>query len=256
MTSEPTQFSLSGRKALITGASRGLGRSLAMGLALAGADVAVTARNGEQLATLTSEIRGVGRVAHFVEANMADENAPEEIVQRSIDCLGGIDIVVCNAGIDVERTALKLDLTDWRSIVSLNLEAPFRVARAAASHMIARGGGKVIFISSVYGLVGGVGESAYSSTKHALVGLTRTLALEWGRRNIQVNAIAPGFILTDMTQKVWESEAGRAFVLSRTPAGRPGMPDDLVGAAVFLASNAANYVTGHVLVVDGGYTAQ
>lgn len=249
-------FDLSGRRALVTGASRGIGRAIALCLARHGADVAVTARNKADLATLREEIAAVGRRAVTLPADLFAEDAPETIVDEAIAGLGGLDILVNNAGIDRETSALDFDLEEWRKVARFNSETPFRMSRAAARRFSVSGGGKVVMIASVLAVVGLRNDSAYIASKHAILGLTRALSLEWGRKNIQVNAIGPGFIRTEMTRSTWENEDGRKYVLARTPVNRLGEPEDIAGAAVFLASKASDFMTGQLMLVDGGWTAQ
>jgi 2-dehydro-3-deoxy-D-gluconate 5-dehydrogenase len=249
-------FDLAGRRALVTGASRGIGRAIALSLARHGADVAVTARSEAELASLGDEIAVLGRRAVTLPADLFAESAPELVVDDAATALGGLDILINNAGIDHEMSALEFDLAAWRKVARFNSETPFRMARAAARRFVGAAGGKVVMIASVLAVVGLRNDSAYIASKHAILGVTRALALEWARKNIQVNAIGPGFIRTDMTRSTWDNEEGRKYVLARTPVNRLGEPEDIAGAAVFLSSKASDFMTGQLVLVDGGWSAQ
>ena len=253
----PAIFDLTGRRALVTGASRGIGRALALGLADFGAEVMCIARSGELLEETVAEIdrRGGGRAVSHAQ-DLRGEDGAKEAIEATVDRLGGIDILVNNAADDHESSVLETDLATWQRVIELNLESVFLLCRTAGPHLQRSGRGKVINVGSILAAVGVRDDAAYISAKHGLVGLTRALALEWARQGVQVNAIGPGFVRTEMTQPVWSSEAGSAWVLKQTPIGRWGEPDDLVGTAVLLASSASDFMTGQIVYVDGGWLAQ
>ena len=246
-------FSLEGRVALVTGASRGIGAAIAKALAEAGADVAVHGNQTPAEAT-ANVVRSFGRRAAVLVGDIADPSAPDRLVQETVAALGGLDIVVNNAGI-IRRgpTVLTTD-ADWLAVLDVNLSGVFRLCRAAGRHLIDRGrGGKIINIASLLSFQGGLNVPAYAASKSALAGLTRELSNEWAGKGINVNAIAPGYFRTDNTEALQKDEARNRQILERIPAGRWGETSDIEGAAVFLASRASDYVNGHILAVDGGW---
>ena len=246
-------FSLEGRVALVTGASRGIGAAIAKALAEAGADVAV--HGNQRPAEATAKVaRSFGGRAVTLVGDMADPSAPDRLVQETVAALGGLDIVVNNAGI-IRRgpTVLTTD-ADWLAVLDVNLSGVFRLCRAAGRHLLDRGrGGKIINIASLLSFQGGLNVPAYAASKSALAGLTRELSNEWAGKGINVNAIAPGYFRTDNTEALQKDEARNRQILERIPAGRWGETSDIEGAAVFLASRASDYVNGHILAVDGGW---
>jgi len=250
-------FSLVGRTALVTGAGQGIGRALALGLARAGARVVVTDVNPDTIAHVADEVRALKvDVAHCV----LDVARPEEIepaVAWSERELGPLDVLVHNAGVR-ERTfdSFATTVADWDHILAVNLRGPFLLCQAVGRRLAELGGGSIINIASQLGLVGMAGRPAYTASKAALINLTRTLALEWAPRRIRVNAIAPGPILTPFTETIARDTAANARYQDATPLGAWQEPEELVGAAIYLASAASRWVTGHVLVVDGGFTAR
>jgi len=246
-------FSLAGRTALVTGASRGIGQAIAIGLAACGADVTLTARG--DLDETADAVRSLGRSADVVSADLSDVHAARDWA-RDIASRAEIDIVVNNAGMIDRRDALDITPEHWQAVQDVNVTSMYFITQAFAEPMIARGSGKVINIASLLSFEGGVRVASYAASKHAVVGLTRALANEWAPHGVQVNAIAPGYIDTDNTAPLRQQPERDAEIVGRIPAGRWGRPDDLVGAAVFLASSASNYVNGHVLVVDGGWQAR
>lgn len=249
-------FSLAGRCALVTGASRGLGRAMALALAEAGAGVVCTSsRRGGADATAAS-IRALGKSAWEVHADLSDRKAVLGMADDAIRLAGRIDILVNNAGTIRRQPAADYAADAWDEVLRTNLDAPFFLAQRVAREMIARRTGKIINIASLLSFSGGVNTAAYTASKHAVAGLTKTLANEWGPHGVQVNAIAPGYFVTDNTQPLREDAARAAEIRARIPAGRWGEPDDLNGTVVFLASSASDYVNGHVLVVDGGWMAR
>lgn len=246
---------LSGKVALVTGGTRGIGRGVARALAAAGAKVVITGRNESAAHEVIAEIEAANGNAAFVAANFFDDQAVDSVVGEALAAFGGLDILVNNAGIDADAPALNYDLADWRRVLRFNLEVPFRLCQQAAHHFIAHGGGSIINIASVLGYVAVPEGISYVAAKHGLLGMTKNLAIEWGRLGVRVNAIAPGLIQTDMTTYVWKADAGAAYVDQRIPLGRIGQPQDIGGIAVFLASDAADFIHGHTVVADGGFLA-
>lgn len=244
-------FSLHGRVALITGGNGGLGRAIALGLQEAGAQVAVTGRDAAKNALIAHEL---GDHEAVLALDVRDEEAVTETVAQVVQRWGGIDILVNNAGVAHGTSVLTLSRADWDAVVETNLTGMFLCAKHAAAAMIARGqSGKIVNIGSIYSLFGTPSFAAYGASKAGVLGLTRALAIELAVHHIQVNAILPGWFETDMTGDMPATSLGEE-IRRRTPAGRWGHPDDLVGAAVFLSSAASDFVTGAQLVVDGGYS--
>jgi 2-dehydro-3-deoxy-D-gluconate 5-dehydrogenase len=248
-------FDLSGRVALVTGGNRGLGRAIAVGLAEAGADVAVACRSGQADETLAA-VTAAGRRGLVVAADLSDAAAAGPLVARVADELGRLDILVNNAGIIRRAAALETSLEDWQAVLDVNLSGVWACAQAAARLMAPQGGGKIITIASLLSFQGGIRVPAYAAAKHAVVGLTKALANEWAPLGINVNAIAPGYMVTDNTAALRADPERSRQIGERIPAGRWGEPGDLAGAAVFLAARASDYVHGHTLVVDGGWMAR
>ena len=248
-------FDLTGKVALVTGAGRGLGRTMALALAAAGADIVATARTASEIESLAAEVRGLGRRALALTADSTDAAAVEAVVARAVEGLGQIDILVNNAGINVRKPVLELSEGEYRSVLETNLVGSFHWARAAGRRMVAQRAGKVINISSIMGRVVLANQAAYASSKGGVEQLTKVLAVEWAPFNVQVNAIGPTYFETDLTKPLFEDPERKAFIEGRTPAGRWGQPHELAGAVIFLASGASDFVTGHTLMVDGGWTA-
>ncbi len=248
-------FSLSGRRAVVTGASRGIGRALAAGLARFGAHVALLARSSEALADVQSEIEaGGGRaVTHFCDVR--DIASLGEAIDRAAADLGGLDILVNNAGTEEVRPSLEVTEELWDRIVDTNLKGAFFAAQTAARHMRERGGGAILNICSLTSAVGVPGAAPYGASKSGLLGVTRALATEWAPLGIRVNALGPGYFRTELTEVFYRDPSWREAMRAKIPAGRFGALEDLVGAGVFLCSDAARYVTGQILYVDGGYLA-
>jgi 2-dehydro-3-deoxy-D-gluconate 5-dehydrogenase len=244
-------FDLSGRVALVTGASRGLGAAMAKALAAAGADVALHASSAEPTATATdigSRVRALPLVA-----DLRNRQATDTLVATVIQQLGGLDILVNNAGIIRRTDAEHHTDEDWDEVLEVDLTSVFRLSRAAGTHMLHQRRGKIINVTSLLAFQGGIRVPAYAAAKGGLAQLTKALANEWAGRGVNVNAIAPGYMRTDNTQALFDDPARNEQITARIPAGRWGTPDDLGGACVFLASQASDYVHGHVLVVDGGW---
>ena len=248
-------FRLDGRRAIVTGASRGLGAAMARALAEAGADVAGVATGN--LDATGAAVRASGRRFVAIREDLADAEAPARVVARAVESLGGLDILVNNAGIIRRRDALEFTEDDWDAVIDVNLKAAFFLAQAAARRYVEQGlGGKIVNIASMLSWQGGIRVASYTASKSGIVGLTRLLANEWAARGINVNAIAPGYMATDNTAPLRADPARSAEILARIPAGRWGEPTDLDGAVVFLASSASDYVHGTTLAVDGGWLAR
>ena len=251
-------FDLSGKVAIVTGGNGGIGLGMARGLVRAGARVVVAARNATKSASAVAELTklGAGR-ALAIEVDVADEASVNALVAGTLAACGRLDVLVNNAGINIRKPAHELALDEWRRVVETNLTSAFLCARAAYPSLKAAGGGKVINIGSMMSLFGASFAPAYGASKGGLVQLTKSLAIAWARDGIQVNAVLPGWIDTDLTRGARREVPGlHESVLTRTPAGRWGDIDDFAGIAVFLAGPASNFVTGAVITVDGGYSIQ
>ena len=246
------RFSLGGHVALVTGASRGLGTAIAVGLAEAGADVAVHGNTRSPDKTC-ARIHALGRRALPVTGDMGDPAVPARLVAETIAGLGGLHVLVNNAGAIRRAPAVETSDEDWLAVIDVNLHGVFRACRAAGRHMLAGSGGKIVNVASLLSFQGGITVPAYAASKGGVVQLTKALANEWARHGINVNAIAPGYMRTDNTTALQQDATRSRQILERIPAGRWGEPEDIAGAAVFLASAASDYVHGHVLVVDGGW---
>jgi len=247
-------FDLGGRVAVVTGANTGIGQGLAVALAEAGADVALVGRTP---ANETAEkVRAVGRRAAIIDADLSSIAPVQGIVDRTIGELGGLDILVNNAGIIRRSDALEFNEEDWDAVIDTNLKSVFFLCQAAAKHMVAQGKGKIINIASMLSFQGGIRVPSYTASKSGVAGLTKLLANEWASKGLNVNAIAPGYIATNNTAALQADEARNRQIMERIPAARWGQPADLGGAVVFLASNASDYVQGHILAVDGGWLAR
>jgi 2-deoxy-D-gluconate 3-dehydrogenase len=250
-------FDLSGRVALVTGGNGGIGLGMAEGLAAAGAAVMIAGRDQTKSQAALAALRQSGRTADMVEADVADETSCRAMVTTTVDRLGRLDILVNNAGIFIGGRPEEMTLTDWHKVFSTNLTGAFIAAQTAYPHMKGQGGGKIINVASVISNFSGPSGQAYGASKAGLVQLSRTLSVAWAADNIQVNAVLPGFIDTEMTRIGRQAMPDmNDSVLRRTPAGRWGTPSDLAGVAVFLASNASNFVTGSSLYVDGGWSVR
>jgi 2-dehydro-3-deoxy-D-gluconate 5-dehydrogenase len=247
-------FSLASRVAVVTGANSGIGQAIAVALAAAGADIAAVGRS--PAAETAARVQAAGRRFLPVEADLSSTAACREIVERVLGGLGAIDILVNNAGTIRRREALEFSEADWDAVMDVNLKTVFFLSQAAARHMIPRGGGKIINIASMLSFQGGVRVAAYTASKSGLAGVTRLLANEWAEKGINVNAIAPGYIATRNTEALRRDEARYREIVGRIPAGRWGVPEDLGGAAVFLASRASDYVHGAIIPIDGGWLAR
>jgi NAD(P)-dependent dehydrogenase (short-subunit alcohol dehydrogenase family) len=249
-------FSLAGRTALVTGASRGIGRAVALGFAEAGADVALVARDEAALVAVCAEIEGRGRKAVVLPCDVTDRAAVEHAVAAAIDGLGHLDVVVNNAGGTSFRAPFtRMRRVGWDKVLQLNLDSVVSVCAAVGPHLLERGSGSVINMASVAGLVGTPQLAPYGAAKAAVISLTRSLAMEWGKAGVRVNALCPGWTETDLNEGL-RADAGSAHELvAESALARWAQPDEIVGPTLFLASDASSYVTGSVLVVDGGLTA-
>jgi NAD(P)-dependent dehydrogenase (short-subunit alcohol dehydrogenase family) len=249
-------FSLAGRRALVTGASRGIGREIALGLALAGATVAVSGRKQAELVKVAAEISQAGGVAVPVLQDVANAEECRLGTARAIAALGGLDILINNAGMEQVCPSLEVDEALWDRILDTNLKGAFFCAQAAAAEMKrADTGGAIINICSLTSYRGIPTAVPYGSSKTGLLGMTRALAAEWAPLKIRVNAVAPGYFRTELTEAFYHDKAWQEAMLQKVPLGRFGQLDDLTGAAIFLASDAAAYITGQCLGIDGGTLA-
>jgi 2-deoxy-D-gluconate 3-dehydrogenase len=246
-----TPFSLHGRTALVTGARGGIGRAVAVALARAGADLVLHGRI-DDLDDVEKEVRKAGSQA----TRWVYDLSATAGIAGAASGLPEIDILVNNAGIIRRAPAAEHSFDDWRAVLDVNLDAVFQLSRAIGVGMLARRRGKIISIASMLSFQGGVHVPGYTAAKHGIAGLTKALACEWAAEGVQVNAIAPGYIATDNTAALRADPVREAEIRARIPAGRWGRPDDVAGAAIFLASAAADYVNGHVLAVDGGWLAR
>jgi len=251
------RFRIDGRVALVTGGTKGLGRVIAQALAEAGADVAVTARDGEAACRVASEIaRATGHRTLGLSADVAIAAQVEGMVARTLDSLGQIDILVNNAGINIRGPIEKLAESDWDAVIDTNLKGPWLCCRAVVPHMKAKKWGRVINVSSMLGEISMPGRTPYASSKGGLTLMTKTLALEWARDGINVNALCPGPFATEINTPLLNDPAARAQMEANLPLARWGDPVELGPAAVFLASEASSFMTGATLFIDGGYTAR
>lgn len=249
------QFKLNGKVAIVTGASRGLGQSMAIGLAEGGADVALVASSSTE--ETAKKVQALGRRAVQIKANLLETNAVETILRETLAGLGRIDILVNNAGTIRRAPLLEFSEKDWDEVIQINQKSLFFLSQAVAKQMVKQGsGGKIINIASMLSFQGGIRVPSYTASKSAVMGLTRILANELAPHGINVNAIAPGYMETDNTAALRADEKRNAEILARIPAGRWGTPEDLQGAVVFLASAASAYMQGYTIAVDGGWLSR
>ncbi len=249
-----TAFDLSGKVALVTGANTGLGQGIALALAEAGADIAAA---GIVPADETGEkVKALGRRFLNIDANLITIEPVERIVKETVDGLGGLDILVNNAGLIRRQDAVDFSEKDWDDVMNVNIKGAFFMAQAAGRHMIAQGRGKIINIASMLSFQGGIRVPSYTASKSGIAGITRLLANEWASKGLNINAIAPGYMATDNTAQIRADEAREKAIIDRIPAARWGLPSDLGGTAIFLASTASDYVNGAVIPVDGGWLAR
>ena len=249
-------FDLSGKVAFVTGAGRGLGRVFARALAEAGADIVCATITPENATDAAADIESTGRKALAIRTDVTDPDSVQNAVDAALERFGRIDVLVNNAGIVVWCEAEKVSLEDWHKVIDVNLHGAFYCSQAVGRVMIERGGGVIVNIASMSGQIVNLpqGQAAYNSSKAALVHLTRSLAVEWAKYNIRVNALSPGYMGTPMSKPHFENPETGGLWIERTPMGRPGRPEELGPVVVFMASEASSYMTGANVVVDGGYT--
>jgi 2-deoxy-D-gluconate 3-dehydrogenase len=249
-------FDLGGKVALVTGGNGGIGLGMARGLALAGAAVAIAARNRTKADAALADLRGIGAKAAFIELDVLDEASCRGAIGKAVAEFGRLDILVNNSGTTVRKPPETLTVEEWRLVIETNLTGAFVCCQAAYPAMVRAGGGKIINIGSMMSLFGAPYAAPYASSKGGIVQMTRSLATAWAKDNIQVNAVLPGWIDTDLTRGARAQVEGlHERVLARTPAQRWGEPDDFTGIAVFLAAPASDFVTGAAIPVDGGYSS-
>ena len=250
-------FELKGKVAIVTGGNGGIGLGMARGLASAGARVIVAARNASKSETAVRELKALGSDAFALAVDVADERSVNDAFEQTAAKCGRIDILVNNAGINIRKPAQDLALDEWRQVMDINLTGAFLCSRAAHPHMKRAGGGKIINIGSMMSIFGATFAPAYGASKGGIVQFTRSTAIAWAPHNIQVNAVLPGWVDTDLTRSARQEVAGlHERVLARTPSGRWGTGEDFAGIAVFLASPASDFITGTAIPVDGGYSVQ
>ena len=249
-----TLFDLSGRVAIVTGASRGLGQTFARALANAGADVAITSRTLESLRPFQREIESMGRRAVPLTLDVHDEASIRQMADAAHQAFGQIDILVNNAGCNVRKKAADVTWADWNLVLDTNLRGAFFVAQAVARYMLPRGAGRIINIGSVTSVFGYAGLGPYGASRGGIRQLTMSLADDWGPHGITVNCLAPGWFKTEQNKVMYDDPEWVAYLVDRIPLKRPGRPEDLEGAIVFLSSDASAYITGQTLLVDGGIT--
>lgn len=247
-------FDLTGRVAVVTGASRGLGQYFARALTQAGADLVITSRTTESLDEFKSEVEHIGQKALAVELNVRDYNSIQDMVERAYTEYGKIDILVNNAGCNIRKAAVDVTWEDWDTVVDTNLKGGFFVAQAVAKKMIPNQYGRIINIGSVTSVAGYPGITPYCASRGGVKQMTMSLAADWGKYGITVNCLAPGWFETSQSKVLFENKEWVDYLVDRIPMNRPGQPDDMDGAIIYLASEVSRYVTGQTLLVDGGIT--
>jgi len=249
-------FSLKGKVAIVTGAAQGIGREVALGFARYGADIAAVDLNEERLKTLKSEIEAMQRRCLILRIDLADIGQIDAMTQKTVNEMGRIDILANIAGVNVHKPAEEMTEQDWDFVQDINLKSLFFCCRAVGKVMLQQGSGRMINMSSSFGIVGFGGRTAYASSKAAVSNLTKTLALEWSSRGVQVNALAPGPVWTEARHELFSNPEFYANLIKKVPINRTAKPVEMVGPAIFLASEASSYVTWETLLVDGGFCAQ
>ncbi len=245
-------FSLEGKVAAITGATRGIGRSMALALAEAGADIALLQRDPNQLDVQVA-IEGMGRKCEIIPCNLEDVNQVKDAIPAVVERFGKIDILVNNAGIQRRSPAVDFSEMDWDDVINVNMKSVWLLCQQAGKYMVPNKSGKIINLASLLSFQGGLTVPAYAAAKGGVAQLTKALSNEWAQHHVNVNAIVPGYIATDMNEALIQDDTRNRQILERIPSGRWGNPDDFKGAVVYLASDASNYVNGHLLAVDGGW---
>lgn len=249
------KFSLAGKVAIVTGATRGLGQGIAVGLASAGADIVGVGTTN--LSETEDKVKELGRRFIGIKANLISQESIAEILQETLKAFGKVDILVNNAGIIRREDTIDFSEKNWDDVININLKTTFFLSQAVAKQFILQGnGGKIINIASMLSFQGGIRVPSYTASKSAIMGITKSMANEWAVHHININAIAPGYMATDNTAALRSDEERQTSILERIPAGRWGTPEDLAGVAVFLASEAAEYINGYTLAVDGGWLAR
>jgi NAD(P)-dependent dehydrogenase (short-subunit alcohol dehydrogenase family) len=249
-------FRLDGKIALVTGSTKGLGYGMATGLAQAGANLVIVSRTPADCDRVAEELKATGADTLAAPTDVTDQDAVQALVEKALDKFGRIDILVNNAGSAISIKAEDMPLSEWDRVMNIDIRAAFIVAQAVGKVMIEQKSGRIINIASMYGLIGDQRVLPYLAAKGGVIQMTRGLALEWARHNIQVNAVAPGYVVTPMNAKEFEDEKINKAINSKIPMRRLGQIEDIAGPVVFLASDAARYMTGSVLTVDGGWTCQ
>jgi gluconate 5-dehydrogenase len=255
LTSNLTMFDLSGRRALVTGSSTGIGYALAKGLAGAGAEIILNGRSEARLAEAVARLRDEGATVHAASFDVTSANEVEKAIAAIERDIGAIDILVNNAGMQRRAPLEQFSHEQWQELMKTNVDSVFLVGQAVARHMIGRQRGKIVNICSVQSELGRPNIAAYTASKGAVKMLTKGMAIDWGPHGIQVNGLGPGYFKTELTEALVNDETFSKWLIGRTPSRRWGDVEDLVGAAIFLASTASNFVNGHILYVDGGVTA-
>jgi NAD(P)-dependent dehydrogenase (short-subunit alcohol dehydrogenase family) len=248
-------FSLEGKVAVVTGGTSGIGRAMALGLADAGADVVATGRREQQVNDVAAEVETRGRKSLRIPSDVGDRAALEKLLAGTLEAFGKVDILVNCAGIIKRTPTLDIPEEQWNSIIDTNLTGTLRACQIFGRHMIERGYGRIVNIASLNSFVALTEVAAYAASKSGVASLTRSLAVEWSKKGVTVNGIAPGVFRTDINAKLLDSTPRGQELLMRTPMGRFGRTEELVGAAIYLASDASSFVTGEILVVDGGFLA-
>jgi len=249
------KFSLENEKAVVIGASRGLGKRMALTLAKAGADVIVASRSLNPLKEVVKEIEGLGKKSYAIECDINNISEIEKLHHSAMEKFSKVDILINVAGTTIRKPSTEITEEDWEKVARVNLKGMLFACKIFGKSMIENGGGKIINIASLLSFVALPERTLYTITKTGVIGLTKSLAAEWGKYNINVNAIAPGYFLTEMTKPLFENRKWKEKLLQRIPFGRIGTPEDLDGAVIFLCSRASDYITGETLLVDGGFMA-
>lgn len=247
-------FDLSGKVAIVTGTSRGLGQYFARALARSGADLVITSRELSRLTEFKQEIESLGRRALAVQLDVLSQSDIDNMVQMSVEEYGKIDILLNNAGLNIRNQSVEFSRQDWDTVLNTNLKGSFFCAQAVAREMIKRNYGRIINVGSCTCVFGMEGIVPYTASRGAILSMTRSLAAEWGKFGVTVNVLAPGWFKTVQSAALYENKEWLDYIISRIPLNRPGQPDDLNGTVVFLASDASEYITGQIILVDGGFT--